>query len=391
MKKLQVEHFDRLSVAGWKVEKLGDVCEIDKTRHQKNNLPYVGLEHIESNTGKFIGSLEPQKVKSQTFGFSDKHVLYGRLRPYLKKVLLPDFDGHCSTEIFPLKVSDRLDRRFLFHWLLSDEITEKINATSTGARMPRANMNQVLDLEIPIPPLPEQHRIVTLLDETFAGLAQVHANAERNLVNAREVFESYLKEVFENKHGGWEESSLGDIGKICMCKRIFKEQTTATGDIPFYKIGTFGKEPDAYISKEIYDEFRDKYSFPNKGDILISASGTIGRRVKYDGKPAYFQDSNIVWVENDETQVLNDYLYHFYGACNWNSTKGATIARLYTTNLKELKIAFPKSLEEQRAIVERLDGLAAETSRLEAVYQSKLEAVEELRKSVLKEAFEGRL
>ena len=95
---------------------------------------------------------------------------------------------------------------------------------------------------------------------------------------------------------GWEIKKLGEIGKVSMCKRVFKEQTSDSGDIPFYKIGTFGKEPDAFITYETYNEYRNKFAFPKKGDVLISASGTIGRRVKYDGKPAYFQDSNIVWI-----------------------------------------------------------------------------------------------
>ena len=107
---------------------------------------------------------------------------------------------------------------------------------------------------------------------------------------------------------GWVETTLGAIGNVAMCKRIFKEETTATGDIPFYKIGTFGRKPDAYISSHTYSEYRAKYPFPKRGDVLISASGTIGRRVRYDGEPAYFQDSNIVWIDNDEKKVLNDYL-----------------------------------------------------------------------------------
>ncbi len=154
---------------------------------------------------------------------------------------------------------------------------------------------------------------------------------------------------------GWEIKRLGDIGKVSMCKRILKEQTSIVGDIPFYKIGTFGNEPDAFISKEIYFEFKKKYSYPKKGDILISASGTIGRRVRYDGQPAYFQDSNIVWIDNDEKQILNNYLYRFYEICDWQSTKGATISRLYNANLKKIEIEFPKSLIEQQQIVSILD------------------------------------
>jgi type I restriction enzyme S subunit len=120
--------------------------------------------------------------------------------------------------------------------------------------------------------------------------------------------------------------------------------------IPFYKIGTFGKEADAFIPSEIYRQYREKYPFPNRGDVLISAAGTIGRRAVYDGKDAYFQDSNIVWIANDQKQLLNHYLYHFYGACEWGSTKGATIARLYNDNLKRIVVAFPKSLDEQHRI-----------------------------------------
>jgi len=188
----------------------------------------------------------------------------------------------------------------------------------------------------------------------------------------------------------WDVKKLGDIGKVSMCKRVFKDQTTTKGDIPFYKIGTFGKEPDAYISKEIYDEFRKKFSFPKKGDILISASGTTGRRVKYDGEPAYFQDSNIVWIDNNEEQVLNEYLYHFYGACNWNSTKGATISRLYNDNLKQIKIAFPKSLPEQQRLVALLDEVFAAIATAKEYAAKNLQNARELFESVLQGVFVNR-
>lgn len=187
------------------------------------------------------------------------------------------------------------------------------------------------------------------------------------------------------------ETPLGEIGKVSMCKRIFKDQTTVTGDIPFYKIGTFGKEADSFIPSQIYCEYRERYSFPKKGDVLISAAGTIGRRVIYDGEHAYFQDSNIVWIDNDEKRLLNHFLYHFYGACEWNSTKGATISRLYNDNLRRIVIAFPKSLNEQHRIAAQLDALTAETQRLESLYQQKLAALDELKKSLLHLAFSGAL
>ena len=148
---------------------------------------------------------------------------------------------------------------------------------------------------------------------------------------------------------------LGEIGKICMCKRIFKEQTTDKGDVPFYKIGTFGKEADAFISQEIFNEYKSKYSYPKKGDILISTSGTIGRIVVFDGKPAYFQDSNIVWIANDETKVLNEYLKIIYHQIEWRPTEGVTIARLYNSLIEETEIPLPP-IEIQQQIVAEIEG-----------------------------------
>jgi len=225
----------------------------------------------------------------------------------------------------------------------------------------------------------------------IAAIDTAKANAKQNLQNAKEFFESYLQNVFENKGDDWGEKTIGDLGKPSMCKRILKEQTSSSGDIPFYKIGTFGKTPNAFISKELYEEYKTKYSFPNKGDILISASGTIGRSVVYDGEPAFFQDSNIVWIDNDEKQVLNEYLYCFYGFCDWQPSKGATISRLYNANLKRIKISFPKSLLEQKIVIRKIEVLSNETKKLETIYNQKIADLEEMKKSVLQKAFSGQL
>ncbi len=153
----------------------------------------------------------------------------------------------------------------------------------------------------------------------------------------------------------WQKIRLGDIGKPCMCKRVMKHQTTRYGEIPFYKIGTFGNTADAFISKKLFLEYKTKYSFPKKGDILISASGTIGRAVIYDGKPAYFQDSNIVWIDNDETLVKNDFLFYAYSNIKWN-TEHTTILRLYNDNFRNTLIPLPP-LNEQIAIANILSDL----------------------------------
>ncbi len=185
---------------------------------------------------------------------------------------------------------------------------------------------------------------------------------------------------------GWEMKKLGDIGKVCMCKRILKEQTLPIGEIPFYKIGTFGKEPNAFISKEIYDEFIEKYPFPKKGDILISASGTIGRCVIYDGEPAYFQDSNIVWIANDQKKVLNSFLFLFYSYCDWNPSKGATISRLYNDDLRKIEIPVPP-LPEQQRIVAYLDQTFAKLNQAKANTLKNLQNAKELFETELRKVF----
>ena len=143
---------------------------------------------------------------------------------------------------------------------------------------------------------------------------------------------------------------LGEIGEVCMCKRIMKEETNTVSGIPFYKIGTFGNAPDAYISREKFEDYKRLYSFPKKGDILISAAGTIGRTVVFDGKDAYFQDSNIVWIDNDETKVLNRYLYYCYKNIRWYTSNGSTILRLYNDNIKNSEILVPDLLTQKQIV-----------------------------------------
>jgi len=147
---------------------------------------------------------------------------------------------------------------------------------------------------------------------------------------------------------GWSVKKLGDIGKVSMCKRIMKHETNPNTGVPFYKIGTFGGKADAYISEALYIEYKNKYSYPKKGDILISAAGTIGRTVVFDGKDSYFQDSNIVWVANDEAKALNKYLLYYYTTSPWYTTTGGAISRLYNENISNAQILLPPLPEQEK-------------------------------------------
>ena len=186
---------------------------------------------------------------------------------------------------------------------------------------------------------------------------------------------------FNGYSDAWEERKLGDLGSVAMNKRIFKEQTSDVGDIPFYKIGTFGGTPDAFISRDIFEEYKSKYQYPEVGDILISASGSIGRTVVYQGYDEYFQDSNIVWLKHDQ-QLDNSFLKQFYSIVKWQGLEGSTIKRLYNKNILETKITLP-SPEEQA----QLGTFFKQLDDTIALHQRKLDLLKEQKKGYLQKMF----
>ncbi len=383
---------------GWEMKKLGEVCDFKSGKTIPKSLEKNSGEILYAKVGDMNLPGNEIAIKSSNRFVNSDDIKDNQLIP-IGSVIFPKRGGAISTnkkrKIVKTTIVDlntmavysngEITSDYLFHWFQSIDLAELSNGTS----IPQINNYSFDNTYISFPKsLVEQKQIVTLLDQAFAAIDQAKANVEKNLQNAKELFQSKLNEVFSRKGEGWEERKLGELGKVSMCKRILKKQTTTEGEIPFYKIGTFGKKANAYISKEIYDEFRSKYSFPKKGDILISASGTIGRRVIYDGKPAYFQDSNIVWIDNDEKLVLNEFLYQFYSICDWNPSRGATISRLYNDDLRKIKITFP-NIDEQKILLPQIEKLKNETKEVETHYYQKVEILEELKKSILQKAFLG--
>ena len=279
-------------------------------------------------------------------------------------------------DAFSIKGCENVSTKYLYYCLTN--VQDKIYATKKGGGVPHVHISSIENFLIPVPHPAIQEEIVKILDH-FTNLA---AELQAELQARKEQYEYYRNKLlmFDKIGGGRGTQSvtwmkMSEIGNICMCKRIMKEQTNNIGGVPFYKIGTFGKVADAYISQELYEDYKNRFSFPVKGEVLISASGTIGRSVIYDGKDAYFQDSNIVWVHNDETKVLNKYLYHYYRIIEWN-VEGGTIKRLYNSNLAKTKIAVP-SLPEQERIVNILDKFENLTTDLQTGLPAEMAAVQE--------------
>ena len=217
--------------------------------------------------------------------------------------------------------------------------------------VPSLSANRIESLEVTIPDIDEQDKIANALSSIDKHISTLDA-----LITKCDAIKKATVNLLLKPKKNWRQIALGDIGDVLMCKRILKNQTAETGDVPFYKIGTFGKTPDSFISRALFEDFKARFSYPKKGDVLLSAAGTIGRRVVFNGEDAYFQDSNIVWIDNDERIVTNQFLNVLYAKMDWQTENGGTVSRLYNDNIRNTKIATP-SLDEQKRIVAILDSI----------------------------------
>ncbi len=277
---------------------------------------------------------------------------------------------------YKLKEKQKNSLKYVFYILKDLESDIRHKLVSRGG-IPAINKIDIENYAIPLPPLAVQREIVSLLDSFTTLIDKMKQEVEMR----KRQMEYYREEMMTPKDN-WETKTLGDIGNVRMCKRILRNQTSSNGPIPFYKIGTFGGVPDAFISNDLFIEYKTKYNFPKKGDILISAAGTIGRCVEYDGAPSYFQDSNIVWIENDESIVLNVYLRQFYRIAKWKIDDGGVVKRLYNENLKATAIPLPP-LPVQRRIVATLDTFEAYITKLERLIALRQKQYEYYRERLL--------
>ena len=268
---------------------------------------------------------------------------------------------------------------YLGYYLNSNHFHNQLLPYIAGSKVSSVNRTSIARTFISYPEsLSAQRRIAAIL----ASADKVIAATQKTIAKYKQIKQGMMEDLLKPKEG-WKMVKLGEVGKISMCKRVFSFETSTEGEIPFYKIGTFGKDADAFISRQLYEEYKSKFSYPKVGDILISASGTIGRTVVYDGEPAYFQDSNIIWIDNDETIVLNQFLYYLYKTITWN-LEGSTIARLYNDNFNKIEISVPykndkPDLAEQRRIASILSGIDAKIAAEEKV----LEKYEKVKKGLM--------
>ena len=307
--------------------------------------------------------------------------------PYLVENLEPLYfkDGN----IIWFQNKNKIDGKFLYYSFIGNGIQSFIKASAGTGTVGTYTIDTGKKTPIQIPSKEEQKKI----GEYLTNIDHLITLHQRKCDQAKKVKKYMLQKMFpknnksvpeirfEGFSNDWEQRKLGELGSVAMCKRIFKEQTSPVGDIPFYKIGTFGAEPDAFISRELFEEYKEKFQYPKIGDMLISASGTIGRTVEYDGEEAYFQDSNIVWFKHDE-RVDNSFLKCIYGIVKWSGIEGSTIKRLYNDNFLKTEFYMPSVAEQ-----EKIGKYFANLDNLITLHQKKCDQLKNLKKFMLQNMF----
>ena len=296
-----------------------------------------------------------------------------------------------------IRSKGQLDVDFLCYQLLH---LQPVIAGKEGAVFASINKSEIETLPIVVGTLPEQHRIVAILDEAFDGIATAKANAEKNLQNARALFESYLQLVFSLRGEGWGARRLDEVFDIGSSKRILETEWTASG-VPFYggkeivKLAKYGAViSNAYISQEKYQDYASKYDMPQKGDILITARGTIGvGYIVKEGDKFYYKDGNIISMRGKTPTNPHFILYAFRSnaiADQLRELNGTTVRHLPIEKAKALVLRMPGFIA-QNTVVEQIREIESKIHHLESIYQQKLTALDDLKKSLLHQAFTGQL
>lgn len=374
---------------GWELKTIADVCVSASSNVSQNK-----LADDEGDYPIFGAS-----------GLIKKVSFYHRDKPYLS--IVKDGSGvgrvtkmNAYTSVIGtlqyILPKENIDLDYLNYSLMSVDFKKYV----AGAAIPHIYFKDYKNEPFLWMPLPEQKRIVSILDEAFATIAKAKANAEQNLKNAKELFESYLQGVFENGNWDWEVKCLDELGTITSSKRIYKSEYVKDG-VPFYRTKEIkelsnGKPItlELFISKDRYEQIKKSFGVPQIGDLLMSAVGTIGEIMVIENENEfYFKDGNIVWFK-DFQRLDTNYLKYALTAFVEKIKSlaiGAAYSALTIEKLNKYEIAFPKTKEEQQTIVRQLDALRAETQKLEAMYQKKIADLEELKKSILQKAFAGEL
>jgi type I restriction enzyme S subunit len=374
--------------AGWQTKRLGDVATLQRGFDLPTQDRVNGGYQVVSSSGVIDTHHKsavrgPGVATGRSGSIGNVFFIEEDFWPLNTVLYVKDFNGN--------------DPRFVFHLLKKFDLKR----FATGAGVPTLNRNFVHDELVNVPPLTEQQRVVGILDEAFDGIATAKANAEKNLQNARALFESHLESVFSKRGDGWVEKTLDDIAKVKGGKRVPKgyKLLSEPTKFPYLRVTDFNDSGSIdmdclrYVSAEVQREIKNYVIYSN--DLYISIAGTIGKTGiipdELDGANLTENACRLVF----EPGISNRYVYYFTLTSDFieqtgQNTRTAAQPKLALSRLSTTRLRVPK-FSEQESLADRFDALREETQRLESIYQQKLAALDELKKSLLDQAFSGQL
>lgn len=367
---------------GWEIKKLGEICDFQGgSQPPKSNFifePRKGyvrfLQIRDFGSDKNITYI-PEAKKNRHCNEDD--ILLGRYGASVGKVLINKAGAYNVAVMKTIPDEKVLYKRYLFFYLNTDDFQSRLLKTASRSAQDGFSKDDIFDFPILLPSLPEQQHIVAILDEAFAAIAKAKANAEQNLKNAKELFESYLQGVFENKGEGWEIKRLEDCFKLKSGDGLTSKNMSEDGNYP-----VFGGNGIAGL----HNEFNLSGS-----KVIIGRVGALCGNVRHVNEKIWLTDNafKIVDFKYDFDHSFLTYLLNFKNLREY--ARQAAQPVISNSSLKDVVLEYPKSIKEQNKIVQKINDLSAETKKLEAIYQQKINDLEELKKSVLQKAFSGEL
>jgi type I restriction enzyme S subunit len=389
---------------GWEIKTIGDVCKVIAGQSPEgkfyndigNGLPfYQGKKEYGE---KYIG--KPTTWTTKVTKEAEANDILMSVRAPVGPINFANQKICIGRGLAAIRATKLIDKEFLFNFLMKHE-SEIVG--NTGAVFNSINKAQIEAIQIPLPPLPEQKRIVAILDETFAAIAKAKANAEQNLKNAKELFESYLQGVFENKGEGWEEKTLIEVCELKPQKKEARDKLNGTDLVtflPMEDLGVLNKEIIGVKERQLKD-VAGSYTYFADNDVLLAKitpcfeNGKIGIARNLINGVGFGSSEYIVF--RTQGSIEPEYLYYFLSR-NQIRDEGRKYMsgavghkRVSKDWIENYLISFPNLIKEQQNIVQKLDALSNETKKLEAIYNQKINDLEELKKSVLQKAFSSEL
>lgn len=396
---------------GWKTTTLGEVLQKTETVNPLQSpdaeFDYIDVSSVSNETfqieatQRLKGKDAPSRARKLVRA---NDILFATIRPTLQRIaVVPEhLDKQvCSTGYFVLRPKPGIDHRFVFYSLFTENFIGHMESLQKGASYPAVTDGDVKAQPIPVPPLPEQQRVVGILDEAFEGIATAKANSGKNLQNARALFESHLQSVFTHRGKGWVEKTLEEVANAncTLSYGIVQPGDEHPNGLPVVRPTDLTTKVIRLSGlKRIDSKLAEAYrrTALSGGELLLCVRGTTGLVSIASAELAGANVTRgIVPIRFDGALLAQDFGFYLMSSGEVQrqireKTYGAALMQINIRDLRNVTLSFPP-LKEQEKITAKLDALSAETQRLSSIYQQKLAALEALKKSLLHQAFTGQL